>query len=76
MAVIHEIDPTDPLSDQPVRCEIEVHPSGMITLLRSPGCTPNDVMDLYRAVGGGAVPVRDLTPDTDEDISHLNEEER
>ncbi len=75
MAVIHEVDPTDPLPDQPVRCEIEVHPSDVITLLRSPGCTRNDVVDLCRAVGGGDVPVRDRTPDTDEDTSHHSEDE-
>ncbi len=39
MVVIHEADSTDPLSDQPIRCQIEVHPSGMLTVLRSPGCT-------------------------------------
>jgi hypothetical protein len=48
----------------------------MITLLRSSGCTANDVVDLCRAVGGGAVPMRDLTPDTAEDIGRVSEEDR
>jgi hypothetical protein len=76
MAVIHETDPTDPLSDQPIRCEIDVHPSGMITILRSPGCTHNDLIDLCQAVSNGAVPVRDRTPDTAENIDRISEDDQ
>jgi hypothetical protein len=76
MALIYETNPTDPLSDQPIGCELEVHPSGMITLLRSPGCTINDMVELCRAVGGGEVPVRDRTTDTDEDIGCISEDDR
>jgi hypothetical protein len=76
MAVVHEVDPTDPLSDQPIRCEIELHPSGMIMLLRSPGCTQDDLVDLCRAVSGGDVPVRDITADTAADIGRGSEEDQ
>ncbi len=75
MVIIHEANPTDPLSDQPIRCQIEVHPSGMITVLRSPGCTHNDLMDLCQAVSDGAVPVHDLTPGTTDDIGRISEDD-
>jgi hypothetical protein len=52
MAVIHEADPTDPISDMSIRCEIEVHASGIVTLMRSPSCTEEDAMDIFRAVSG------------------------
>jgi hypothetical protein len=76
VTVMYEANPTDPLSDQPIRCEIEVHPSGVITLLRSPGCTTNDVVDVCHAVGSGVVPVRDLTADTDEGIGRIRKEDQ
>ena len=53
---------SDPMEQRPVRVEIEVLSSGIVTLLRSPGCTEDDAMDMCQAVGGGEVRVRDLTP--------------
>jgi hypothetical protein len=78
--VVDDLDVDDSaVSDrywQPIRCEVEVHPSGVITVLRSSGCTPNDVVDVCRVVGGGEVPVHDRTADTDEDISCISEDDR
>ena len=50
----------DPMAGRPVRCVISVLPSGVITVLRSPGCLPVDVMDACRAIGSG-VQVEDVT---------------
>jgi len=38
----------DPIADQSIRCEIEVQPSGRITLRRSPGCTTADAVACQR----------------------------
>jgi len=72
--VAQEAGSADPMADRPIRCEIEVLPSGDITLLRSPGCTCADAMDMCRAVGGGGVRVRDVTPSAAGDVWQLGGE--
>jgi hypothetical protein len=62
MLIEQETDPDDPMEQRPIRCEIEVHHQGMVTLLRSPGCTVADALEMCRAVGGGGVRVQDVTP--------------
>ncbi len=62
VTVVQMVGCADPMADRPVRCEIEVLPDGVVTVLRSPGCTEADAVDLCRAIATGDVRVRDLTP--------------
>jgi hypothetical protein len=62
MLIEQETDPDDPIEQRSIRCEIEVHHQGMVTVLRSPGCTVEDVLEMCRTVGSGGVRVHDVTP--------------
>ena len=62
MLIEQETDPDDPMEQRPIRCEIKLHHQRMVTVLRSPECTEEDVLEMCRAVGSGGVMVQDVTP--------------
>ena len=51
----------DPMQGRPIRCEIELDGAGVVTLLRSTGCTADDARDLCRLVGDADPAVLDRT---------------
>lgn len=50
------------MDGQPIRLEIELDPYGVVTVVRSPGCTADDMHDLCSLVAAGQINVHDLTP--------------
>ena len=60
--VAHGTNVTDPMEDRSIHCELAVLPSGLITVLRSPGCTHADVVDICLVISHGAMKIHDITP--------------